>query len=60
MIRPSLSCLRSSLLSASNQAQPCSTTERTQPRPEPCGSPFLRMRGRMPSRRQSHRLSALS
>ena len=44
-IRPSLSCRRSRRLFASSQAQPCSTTHRTLPSPEPWGSPTLRMCG---------------
>ncbi len=60
MMRPSLSCRRSSRLLASNHAQSCSTTQRTAPRPEPCGSPTSRMKGWMPSCRQSLRLSALA
>ena len=34
-----LSCRRCSRLAASNHAQSCWTTQRTAPRPEPCGSP---------------------
>ena len=37
--RPSLSWRRSSRLLASNHAQPCSTTQRMLPSPEPCASP---------------------
>jgi hypothetical protein len=58
--RASLSLRRSSRLLASNQAQSCSTMQRTEPSPDPCGWPAPRMQGWMPSRRQSRRLAALS
>src|SRR5215208_1811707 len=53
--RASLSLRRSSRLLASNQAQSCSTMQRTEPSPDPCGWPTLRMQGWMPSRTQSER-----
>ena len=55
IMRPSLSCRRSSRLLASSHAQPCSTTQRSVPSPEPCGSPILRMQGWISSRKQSWR-----
>src|SRR4051794_1159939 len=60
IMRPSLSWRRSSRLLASSQAQSCSTMQRTVPSPDPCGCPTSRMKGWMPSRAQSPRLSALS
>ena len=48
-----LSLRRSRRLLASSQALACSTTQRTVPSPEPCGSPLLRISGRMPSAAQS-------
>jgi hypothetical protein len=50
--RPGRPWRRSSLLSASRHARPCSTTRRAGPGPEPCGSPAWRMRGWMPPRRR--------
>ncbi len=42
-MRASLPWRRSSLLLANNHAQPCSTTQRTVPSPDPRGSPTWRM-----------------
>src|SRR4051812_28217310 len=49
MMIVNLSLRRSRRLLASSQALACSTTQRTVPRPEPCGSPLSRISGRMPS-----------
>ena len=55
MMVVNLSFRRSGRLLASSQALAYSTTQRTVPSPEPCGSPHLRISGRMPSAAQSLR-----
>ena len=60
MMMVSLSFRRSRRLLASSQAFACSTTQRTVPSLDPCGSPLSRMSGRMPSAAQSLQFSARS